>query len=111
MSLGECMNKHTHRQYRTWMYWLDNLHVNQPGLVEHYLMSIVVEIRRLFSSKPNSIQISDALLKFKPAKALKTPAAKVSTGEMFKQVFMGMIRGQGKVYKDEQRSRTRTDGD
>lgn len=102
MSLGECQKKHTHRQYRTWMYWLDNIYVNHPGLIEHYLMAIVVEIRRLFSSKPNSIQLSDAKLKFKVVKAEPKLEPKLSVGEMAKRLWMGML-GQSKQYKEDQK--------
>lgn len=39
MSLDECMEKHTHRQYLTWLAWLE-MQWNKPDRHDHYLMRV-----------------------------------------------------------------------
>lgn len=49
MSLDECKAKHTYRQMLAWNRWLDE-ELNRPGRIEHYLMRIAGEIRRVVNS-------------------------------------------------------------
>ena len=71
MSLSECMNSHTERQFRTWIEWLDS-QWNEPSLTDHYLMQIATEVRRVLSKNPNDIKLDDFKIEFsKPKRASK----------------------------------------
>lgn len=63
MSIGECLQKHTHRQMLSWMAYLD-MDANRPDKVENYLMQIAAEIRKTKAKNPRSVRIEDFRLKF-----------------------------------------------
>lgn len=60
MPIGECMAKHTHRQFLTWMVWL-KLQWNKPSRSDYYLMQLEATVRGLFQSgaKVRPIQFED----------------------------------------------------
>lgn len=54
MDLTNCLRNTTHRQYLSWMYYLDE-QWNHPDLVCHYLMRVCREVKRVLSRDPGSI--------------------------------------------------------
>lgn len=76
MTLGECLEKTTHREYLVWMAWLRD-RLNHPGLTEYYLMQIAMEVRRVLSNKPSSIRLEQFKLKFNVDR-LRKPVQKMT---------------------------------
>lgn len=47
----------------TWMSWLE-MEWNRPSRIDHYLMQIAKEVKRLFKKNPEKIQHEEFQLKF-----------------------------------------------
>lgn len=95
MGLDECISKHTHRQYRTRLEWMDE-QWNHPTLNEYYLMQIAAEVRRVLAKHPNEIQSDHFKIKFKRAvaksqeQAEKDKQAKITANKMRWAGFVGI---------------------
>jgi hypothetical protein len=63
MPVGDCMRSHTHRQYLSWMHWL-NEEWDNPSRTDLYLMQVACEVRRVLARHPNKVTMSDFKLKF-----------------------------------------------
>jgi len=64
MSLDECIQSHTHRQYRIWLTFLQEQET-QPDVVCYYLMQLTAEVRRVTQGKKSkAIRLKDFFLKF-----------------------------------------------
>lgn len=63
MSIGECLQKHTHRQMLSWMEYL-NIDADRPDKLENYLMQIAAEVRKTKAKNPRAVRIEDFKLKF-----------------------------------------------
>jgi hypothetical protein len=105
MSLEECMSIHTHRQYRTWMVWLEN-EWNNPSRNDHYLMQIIVEIRRIFAKNPASVTMPQAKLKFinKDDEKPEPTEAEIAYATMQAKSRWGMLAG---LFKSKPASETK----
>ena len=55
MPLSVCKREHTHREYLTWVVWL-NEQWNVPTKDNLYSMQIAAEVRRVLSKQPNAIK-------------------------------------------------------
>ena len=64
MSLDECIQKHTYRQYLAWLEWLQE-EQNNPSASDYYLMSIAAEVRRSVVKQPSSVKLDDFRIQFK----------------------------------------------
>ena len=77
MPLRKCRQEHTHREYLTWIAWLDE-QWNKPSKTDSYLMQIAMEVDRVLSNNPNSIQMKHKLLKFvEPVLSTMSPEQKL----------------------------------
>lgn len=74
------MEKHTHREYLTWLAWLDK-QWNIPDRHDTYLMQIACEIRRTILKDPNNIQANQFKMKFIPVSEMSQ-----SVGEKSKDI-------------------------
>ena len=63
MPIQQCMDTHTHRQYLTWLAWLDHRDAT-PDPTQYYLMQIAAEVRRVLAKQPNSIKLDHFELQF-----------------------------------------------
>lgn len=66
MSIRECRQKHTYREYNVWMTYLDS-EWNKPNRSDYYLMQIALEIRRFmvgFSKGGKDPDMNDLVLPF-----------------------------------------------
>ena len=63
MPLRECMQKTSHRDYKTWMLYLEESW-NTHSKDDYYFAQIALEVRRVLSKKPGEIHIKDFLLDF-----------------------------------------------
>jgi hypothetical protein len=68
MPLGECLRRVTHREYRLWTAWF-NRQWDRPSRSDYYLMQIATEVRRVLSTKPQTIKMEHARLRFRPPEA------------------------------------------
>lgn len=68
--------------------WLE-LRANNPGILEHYLMVIAAEVRRVLSSKPQDISLKDFKLKFE--EEVKLPPTKRQE-QKFKEQLSQVMR-------------------
>ena len=81
MPLRRCMREHTHREYLTWIAWLDE-QWGKPSRSDNYLMQIAVEVQRVLSKSPNSIQLKHKLLRFvEPVLTTMAPEAQVAASK------------------------------
>lgn len=64
------MEKHTVREYVAALEWIEHEIEDPRDPILLYLMSIATEIRRLRSSKPESVQLQDLALTRKEKKEL-----------------------------------------
>ena len=74
MPLSECIRRHTHREYVTWLAWLDE-QWNQPDRTDHYLMQIAHCVRQQRAAHPEQLSLRDEKIMFeqrgqRPAKKL-----------------------------------------
>jgi hypothetical protein len=65
MSLSECMESHTHREFKTWIRWLDE-QWNNPTADQYYLMSVAQRVQQVLSKNPNQISLSQQKITFGP---------------------------------------------
>lgn len=95
MPLWDCMTKHTYRQLKVWIHWLDE-QWNAPDLVCYYLMQLTTIVGGLFSGRKRP-KILDFILKFRPNRK------KVSEGQAAKNdaIWLASMGPVHKVYKDE----------
>lgn len=65
MTLHACMKSMTHREYLTWLEWLDQ-QWDEPSRSDYYLMQIAAEVRRGYvaSRYARRIRIPDFRLRF-----------------------------------------------
>lgn len=63
MSLTECVEKHTHRQYLAWMEYLKQQWNVQTPII-YYLMQIAQEIRQSRFGRNKIIYLKDLLIPF-----------------------------------------------
>ena len=66
MSVRECRQKHTHREYNALIAHLDS-EWNKPSRSDYYLMQIALEIRRFmmgFSKEGKAPEMGDLILSF-----------------------------------------------
>lgn len=85
MSLTECMEKTTHRQYAAWSEWLAEDY-NRPERSDYYAMLIAAEVRSLahtvvkalLGTSLGDISLKDFLLEFNPR---RSPEGKEGGGE------------------------------
>lgn len=66
MSLQECMEVISHREYLLWMEWL-RIQWNSPSRNDHYLMAIALELRtiqQMFSETPRPYSLDHMKVKF-----------------------------------------------
>lgn len=47
MSLDECIESHTNRQYLAWLAWLDK-QWNEPSRTDYYLMRVAQTVTRIY---------------------------------------------------------------
>ncbi len=50
MTLEDCLNSHTHREYRTWKAHYQ-LELSRPSRADHYQMQVALEIATILSKK------------------------------------------------------------
>lgn len=113
MPLDDCIAKHTHRQYRLWLAWLDQ-QWERPDRTDYYLMQIAAEVRKVLAKNRKQIEIEhfgipstfwDRLFKRKPAtppeqqKVSKAQAA-ISKATWF--AFLGVKQQDKTNLSDEQ---------
>lgn len=88
MPLRACMEAHTHREYLTWMQYLDN-QWNQPSRSDHYLMQLAAEVHRVpyaFGKKNSKVQTKDKQIKFiTPTRKPKQPLSQERIDEITRQ--------------------------
>ncbi len=81
MPLRACMQTHTHREYKTWLTWLDE-QWNRPSRSDNYSMQVAIKLQellnivRVYGSKkqPATVNPDDMKLEFvqpKPKTAQK----------------------------------------
>lgn len=90
----------THRQFVAWVKW-KQYSLNNPGISELYLAQVAVEVRRVLSTNPQSIQLDDMILKFKDPK----PPSKEDIEEFSKRAiaaWTSKVGGKVKVMKPEE---------
>lgn len=68
MTVQECIDKHTYREYQMWMAYFED-EWKEPTLSDYYLMQIAQEVRRVLSKNPNAVKLEDFKIKFQDANA------------------------------------------
>jgi len=63
MSLSECIEKHTYREYRTWMIWLEE-QWNEPSRTDYYLMQIAREVATVLMKNSDTVKVGQFKLPF-----------------------------------------------
>lgn len=63
MTVRECIDKHTYREYQMWMAYFEE-EWKEPTLSDYYLMQIAQEVRRVLSKNPNNVKLEDFQIKF-----------------------------------------------
>ena len=63
MSPRQYLAEHTHLEHVTWVEWL-NQQWNVPTTHDHYMMSLIAEVRRIFAKNPRAVKPEDFRLKF-----------------------------------------------
>jgi hypothetical protein len=90
MSLSECMESHTNREYEVWMAWLSN-QWNEPSRSDHYLMQIAQEVCRVLKKNPNQIQLQQFKIPFVLKKKVVKPDKKVRLAQS-KSFWFSLLR-------------------
>lgn len=102
MTLTECLEKHTHRQYLAWMDWLDE-EWNRPSRSDFYLMQItqfVSAIINAFSKHPKNSRLKDYRIEFKQeGQSKKIPETPEEATKRMMAVHLGIINKQATVSK------------
>lgn len=103
MGLDECKQKHTFRQYMTWMAWFD-AQWDVPSRADNYAMQIAMEVRRVLHKTPVSVKMKHFVLRWvrgkkagrAAGKADKAAATKASKRRWFSVVgIKGKADGSG----------------
>jgi hypothetical protein len=84
----------THRQFAAWQEWL-LLEANRPGRLEHYLMRVGLEIRRvigLFTKDPGPMTLDAFRVPFERAAPPK-PETAAQKGARSKATWRGIFAG------------------
>ena len=63
MPVGECMRRHTQRQYLAQLSWIEE-DLSRPSRSDHYLMQVAAECRRAVAKDPKAVKSSDFSIKF-----------------------------------------------
>jgi ribosomal protein S19E (S16A) len=88
MSLRQCMRRHTERELKTWLAWLD-MQWNTPERSDWYLMQVACEVKRVLMKNPQSVGVQDFRLKFKDTGA--RPASTRQAALASKMKWMGAL--------------------
>lgn len=83
MPLRACMREHTHREFRTWMAWLER-QWNEPDRADHYRMQIAQEVCRVLAKNKASITLGKFKIPFGWVKKKEKEKEK-SKSEMLEQ--------------------------
>lgn len=97
MSLRECMEKHTEKEMRVTLAWLE-MQWDRPNRTDWYLMQIAAEVRRGLVKKPNSVKTENMRIRFVLSSKRSTPA--LTPGQQMlasKQCWLGAVGLLGKV--------------
>ncbi len=95
MSPREYAAKHTHREHKTWLAYLEDQH--NPDLIHEYLAQLACEVRRVLHSKPNDVHHNDfhlKLVKVEPDRE-PTPEEIKARSDLSKSMWIGAVVGQG----------------
>lgn len=68
MSLQQCLRRVSHREFLTWMAWMD-LDQNRPSRADHYAMQVAAEIRRGNSKNPRKVSLDHFKIPFQRQRA------------------------------------------
>lgn len=93
MPLADCIRAHTHRQYLTWMAWLDE-QWNSPSRTDYYLIQIaylVGCVMSMFSSRRSTTRFETYKLKFTTPAAKKSAAGRDMAAAASKAGWFGMF--------------------
>jgi hypothetical protein len=63
MSLRECMEKHTEREMRITLAWLE-MQWDRPSRTDWYLMQVAAEVRKGLVKRPNAVKTEHLKIKF-----------------------------------------------
>lgn len=97
MSLRECMEKHTEREMRVTLAWLE-MQWDKPSRTDWYLMQIAAEVRRGLVKKPSSVKTENMKIKFLlDRKRSAAPPTSQEQMMMSKQCWLGAAGLLGKV--------------
>jgi ADP-glucose pyrophosphorylase len=97
MSLRECMEKHTEKEMRVTLAWLE-MQWDRPSRTDWYLMQVAAEVRRGLVKKPNSVKTGDLKIKFVLSSKHSAPALTPEQQMMHsKHCWMGAVGLLGKV--------------
>ena len=88
MSLSECIQSHTYRQYKAWLDWLDE-QWNIPSKQDHYLAKIVHTTKQVQTKK--KLDENDSMIKFKTRTSEKRSKEEISTRSRSK--WLGWLGG------------------
>ncbi len=98
MTPTECARRHTRRQLRAWLAWVD-MGLNRPGRTDAYLMQIAAEIvktpARVWGKEPKGPNVNDMKLTFRagdePPKPKAEPASVEAATAMSKAIWMARV--------------------
>ena len=91
MSLRDCMEQHTHREYLAWMEWLDE-EWKQPETTDFYLMQVAQEVARKFARNPRAIKLENFVLEFSEKQKEKPqPKTKAEAAAMSKSIWLARV--------------------
>jgi len=92
MSLRECIDSHTHREYLAWIRWLKD-EKNVPNRSDGYLMQIAAEVRNVLHSlgkNTQRINLEDFKLTFKESKP-KPELSREEESDKTKRRWFGVL--------------------
>jgi hypothetical protein len=97
MSLRECMEKHTEREMKITLAWLE-MQWDHPNRTDWYLMQIAAEVRKGLVKRPNNVKTENLKIKFKFDRKCPAPATTPEQQMMIsKQCWLGAAGLLGKV--------------
>jgi ADP-glucose pyrophosphorylase len=97
MSLHECMEKHTEREMKVTLAWLE-MQWERPNRTDWYLMQIAAEVRKGLVKKPNSVKTENLKIKFVLDRKRSAPPPTAQEQMMTsKQCWLGAAGLLGKV--------------
>lgn len=86
----------THRQFDAWRAWLA-LQWDRPSRADWYAMQTACEVRRVLSSKPNSVRVEQFALQFKDQSERHQPADPAQAAQWSKAAWLGALGGRVRV--------------